>query len=409
MVVTMIFSALIVGVLVVARFLAARPKSGTAAWTPKPVVRRPSRRAIEQIIKAVEAGDEKFAYDGLLFHGTNCKIAIDRGTIVLVPGDGAFYGRGVYASPSVGTAAQYRSGDRSVMVALVGAQYRGFRCVCAQDKFWRTDGGSVVARVVATRRVRMYVRAGNCVVPTQVIVAVVGETTEATASHALAATLRAKHRIDADVAAATIAAERQKDAVPQRRWWTRGLGLFLAAYFLFVWKRRGDYKSGWLGLFLAGRTLRRVLGFGDIVKAPQAVVEEAMKNLLVDTLLPDDGKGRRRQIRPHYEKSQLFWMVGTMTIRENRDGSWFGRDRYDFHRQEGQGVVAQNSGGELVWSFSELQPEQERKLRFALRYLHIPESLYREREGRLELSNNFWNWLGGSPFQTEVRWDPRRR
>lgn len=346
-----------------------------------------------------------------LAHGTKSSmvVATTDGRMVLIPGDGAAFGSGVYATPTGSTAFHYTSGqyydrhNQQTTIIIIDGQLAKaedgtmmFHHVGA-DHF-RTNGCGVLLNVVGRENIRTYDRSMLYVyaVPVRLLSPLETET------------LANKRHFGLTPAPGIKKPDSSAEEMPSRRWWTRPLGLFLAAYFLRTWKKADDYKSGWLGLFLAGRMFRRLLGFGDVIKAPQALVEEAMKNLLIDDWLPADGKGPRRQIRPHYERSRLFWMVGTMTIRQNKDGSWFGRDTYDFHRQYGQGVVAQ-AGSALVWSYSTLTEDQEAKLRLALRFLDIPSSLYRERNGRLELSNNFWNWLGGQPFQTEVRWkEPRR-
>jgi hypothetical protein len=418
MIIILILSTLIVGVLL-GKFAARRPEKGTRRQGGRLHVGGGLSRDIDRIMRAVSDWG-KGKNDGwapildaheAVVHGSSTAVHVDdAGTFVLSVGEHGSFGAGVYGSHSFDVASDYAGRTSgSVFYVLLGADRYFSRCDRnGRRTYLRTDGKAIVARVL--RRARVNVRGEYKVT---VIVARTETAVDQKVSAELRTLLRSRLAVAATVAAADVASSEARnaeaDAIPPRRWWTRGLGLLLAAYFLLVWKRRGDYKSGWLGLFLAGRTLRRILGFGDVVKAPQELVNEAMDNLLIDTYVNADGrKGVGRQIRPNYERSQLFWMVGTMTIRQNRDNTWFGRDRYDFHRQEGQGVVAQNSGGELVWSFSTLEPTQERKLRFALRCLHIPESLYREREGRLELSNNFWNWLGGVPFQTEVRFDPNQ-
>lgn len=347
-------------------------------------------------------------------HGTRTQMATvtTGGCMVLVPGARNTYGRGVYVTDvgpyAMEYATEYVTGYETATIVIIvdGKSAKDeygrpmFTDRTGISNYYRTNGCGIMLRVVGRQTIKVP-RENWPHAKTLLVYAVPVRLLTPEEGDKLSEKIRDG---EPTVAPARKIPERHEEEMPPRRWWTRPLGLCLAAYFLHTWKKANDYKSGWLGLFLAGKTVRRRLGFGDVIKAPQALVEEAMQNLLVNDWLPADGKGPRRQIRPHFEKSQLFWMVGTMTLRKNKDGSWFGRDRYDFHKQEGQGVVAQASGV-LVWSYSTLTEAQDKKLRLALRFLNIPSSLYRERNGRLEISNNFWNWLGGEPFQTEVRYD----
>lgn len=213
---------------------------------------------------------------------------------------------------------------------------------------------------------------------------------------------------------------------PPRKWWSRILGRMLGE----VFSRVSSAKWQYLGRFLLGK--------GGSVILNQQLVDKGMANLSPASHVRIDGQWF---IRPEASE-ELFWMVGGMTLEEKSPGVWEGEDVYDFHPQYGQGVQAQRSS-KLCWSFSSLSPWLSVAVGLVRRF--FPDSLiraagksnhlvYRQMSliakrvekkpvvgqflARLikevaktsafneswEVSNDLWNWFGGVPFTSVVKW-----
>ena len=115
-------------------------------------------------------------------------------------------------------------------------------------------------------------------------------------------------------------------------------------------------------------------------------------------------------IRPS-QHTELFWLVGGMTLQQQEDGTLEGVDEYDFHPQAGQNTILNRDDlPAYAWSGGSQDQTQVRVEKLpgvaqkAILWLgHRSHGLIRVVDGRVEVSNRFWNWLGGKPFQTIVR------
>jgi len=143
-------------------------------------------------------------------------------------------------------------------------------------------------------------------------------------------------------------------------------------------------KWGWLGHFLGGT--------GKAKPVPEALAQDWDCNLVLPL-----GKGQS-QIRPY--PSELFWLVGTMTVTVD-ESRVYGVDMYDFHPQHGQQVVhGTDKSLSWGWSGTETDPTQVPFGFLAPLLNALWPGCFRSRGRSLEISNEFWNRLGGKPFPT---------
>lgn len=154
------------------------------------------------------------------------------------------------------------------------------------------------------------------------------------------------------------------------------------------------YKWVWLRHFL-GRS-------GRPLRVPAALAADWDCNLVRPVGQDEDGNSRYF-IRPF--GSELFWLVGGMTVTVYPDGHVMGVDRYDFHMQTGQQTVHGNDKS-LQWAWSGTARDETQISAVGILGLlaRVGVVLYpdciRVRDGRVEISNKFWNRVGGRPFDT---------
>jgi hypothetical protein len=176
----------------------------------------------------------------------------------------------------------------------------------------------------------------------------------------------------------------------------RILGLVLSLVCHTIAKLKHSQKWYCLGRFLLGRGGQYII--------PSHVAKAWNTGTVKDL---DNG---RMFIRPD-ANTQLFWIVGGMTVERTKTTGIYGEDTYDFHPQVGQNTI---KGGMLTcWAFSG-GPEDPTRIPVTLGKYDImpvvralfPKLTYRyirEDNGFLLFSNDLWNALGGKPFTSMLK------
>ena len=307
------------------------------------------------------------------------------GNLVLVPGTNNAHGIGVYFAELGKTGRSESSANYEIVVSKRQAEQAG---VVFDDNCWPKALTGIrlhaVEREVVGGRTRFY-----CVV-TEVLDDI--ET----------GIVRTSVFSDGTKATARSIRKQREMATPSQclgpRYWLIGKLLALTCFIKALTLVRTNSWSKWaaLGWFLSG-----IDGTWTI---PSSIAKDWNTGVVKQL---DDGN---MFIRPS-ANTALFWIVGGMTLQNRGDGVYVGVDVYDFHPQKGQRTIAGDKCFTWAWSGGHNDPTQipsnlkwvnlYNMLRWVapkLRYRYI-----RERDGRLLMSNDLWNAIGGKPFRSVVK------
>lgn len=166
---------------------------------------------------------------------------------------------------------------------------------------------------------------------------------------------------------------------------------------IMLYSNHLSLKWKWLAHFL--------LASGTPMKLPESLARDWNKNLVRAI------GNSKYLIRPY--PSELFWIVGSMIVEKTSD-KVYGEDVYSFQPQTGQNVIhGADKSLQYAWSGGDGDPTQitgklATYLLVIARMIGLTESIVKiDNQGRLLVSNEIWNVLGGKEFKTILEYKYR--